>query len=280
MIEPIQDYFSIEIECRYNESKSKSGIILLNTAWVDDSDMDRNEHKRIYGKVLSVPSHYSENAYRAIDEGMPSYHKFVGHDDIVDRINRGYRNHADKAYYASTFEKYEVVTMADIAKRIDVKVGDKVYFMPQVTEDENMREKAKGREVYQMCVTDLICVVRESKQNGELNWSGELYNSTVIFNDKENGSITISKQEIIMQGENILVKPNMETWDEITTKSGIIMKPNPEAKWLEGIVAHSRHDHIVVGKKIVYLPNADCAITVEDEKYYVMPVQDIIGELT
>lgn len=247
MIQPIQDYFSVEIECRYNESKSKSGIILLNTAWVDDTDMDRNEHKRIYGKVLSTPSYYSDNAYRAIDDGMPSYHKYVGHDDIVDRINRGYRNHADKAYYASTFERYEVVTMSDISKRIDVKVGDKVYFIPQATEDENMLEKAKGREVYQICVTDLICVIRDN--------------------------------QIIMQGENVLVKPNMETWEEITTKSGIIMKPNPVSKWLEGIVAHSRHDHIVIGSKIIYLPNADCSVKIEDEQYYVMPAQDIIGEL-
>lgn len=247
MIEPIQDYYTVEIECRYNETKTKSGIILINTAWIDDTDMDRNQHKRIYGKVLAVPGTFSDTAYRAIDDGMPAYHKYVGHDDIVVRINEGYRNHAEKSYYPSTFDKYDVVTRADIAKMVNVKASDKVYFVPQVTEDENLQEKEKGREVYLMCVTDLICVVRDGA--------------------------------VVTQGEWILIKPKMETWEEITTKSGIIMKPNPESKWLEGVIAHSHHPDRNVGDHIVYLPNADCPVKIEDEDYYVMPVQDVIGKL-
>lgn len=249
MISILQDYFTVQIESRYNEVKSKAGIILINTAYIDDTDMDRNEHKRIYGTVVGVPKVFSDTPYRAIDDGMPAYHKYVGHDDIVDRINRGYTNHNDKAYYPSTFEKYDVVTMADIAKRVDVKVGDKVYFMPQATEDEHMIEKNKDGEFYRISVSEIICVVRKETK------------------------------EIIMQGEWVLVKPNTESWAEITTKSGIIMKPLPAAKWLEGIIAHSNHDHLKVGAKIVYLPNADCPVTIEDEGYYVMPAQDIIGEL-
>jgi co-chaperonin GroES (HSP10) len=247
MISILQDHFTVSIPSRYKETKTKSGIYLINTAWIDDTDMDRNEHKEICGTVLAIPPSYSDSAYRAIDDGMPAYHKFVGHDDIVDRMNRGYRNHTDKAYYASTYDRYDVLTMADIAQRVDVKVGDKVYFVPQVTEDENLLEKTKSREVYKVCVTDIICVVRDGK--------------------------------IIMQGEWALVKPDMETWDEITSKSGIVMKANPESKWLQGFVAHSSHDHLTVGNKIVYLPNADCPVKVEDEDYYVMPAQDIIGEL-
>jgi len=247
MIEPIQDYFIVEIESRYNERKTKSGIILLNTAWIDDTDMDRNEHKRICGKVLSVPQAFSDTAYRAIDDGMPAYHKYVGHDDIVVRINEGYRNHADKSYYPSTFDKYDVVTMADISKMVDVQAGDTVYFMPQVTEDENMLEKEKGREVYRMCVTDLICVVRDGK--------------------------------IITQGEWILVKPKKDTWEEITTKAGIITKSKLENKWLLATIEHSHHEGRNVGDLIVYLPNADCPVKIEDEDYFVMPAQDVIGKL-
>lgn len=247
MIEPIQDYFTVLIESRYNERKTKSGIILINTAWIDDTDMDRNEHKRIYGTVVSVPRMFSDNGYRAVDDGMPAYHKFVGHDDIVDRMNRGFTNHSDKAYYPSTYDKYDVVTMADIAERVDVQVGDKIYFMPQCTEDENLIEKNKDGEIYQISVSEIICAVRDGK--------------------------------VIMQGEWVLIKPDKETWEEITTKSGIIMKTAPENKWLRGLVAHSSHDHLKQGMRIVYLPNADCPVKVEDEDYFVMPVQDVIGEL-
>ncbi|HTJ52639.1 MAG TPA: hypothetical protein VL443_24455 [Cyclobacteriaceae bacterium] len=267
MIEPIQDYFTVAIDSRYPETKTKAGIILINTAWIDDKDMDRNEHKRIYGTVLSVPKMFSENGYRAIDDGMPAYHKYVGHDDIVDRINRGYRNHSDKAYYPSTYEKYDVVTMADIAERVDVKVGDKVYFLPQCTEDENMLEKTKEREVYQINVAEIICVVRDNKIG-----SITLDQDDSFFQKKE-------FNRIIMQGEWVLIKPDMETWDEITSPSGIILKTQPDKKWLQGIVAHSGHDHLIPGTKIVYLPNADCSVKVEDEEYFVMPAQDVIGEL-
>lgn len=276
MIEPIQDYFIVEIESRYNEAKTKSGIILINTAWIDDGEMDRNNHKRIYGKVLAVPSSFSDTGFRAIDDGMPSYHKYVGHDDIVVRINEGYRNHAEKSYYPSTFEKYDVVTMADLSKMVDVEVGDKVYFMPQATEDENMLEKEKGREIYRICVTDLICVAREQdldyvKNSDQLEW--------VDYMDGVSIPYSYFPKKIITQGEWVLIKPKMETWEEITTKSGIVIKPNPEKKWLEGIVAHSHHEHCKVGDHIVYLPNADAEVKVEDEDYFVMPVQDVIGKL-
>lgn len=280
MITPIQDYYTVEIESRYNEAKTKSGIILINTAWIDDRDMDRNEHKRIYGKVIAVPEIFSDNPYRAIDDGMPAYHKYVGHDDIVDRMNRGYTNHSDKAYYPSTFEKYDTVTMADLSELVDVKVGDKVYFMPMATEDENMLLKEKDREVYRISVTDLICVVREDEKRGNLEWSGEHMNSEVVFkDDKQNGQVRVLNKEIITQGEWVLIKPKMETWDEITTPAGIIMKSAPDKKWLEGTVAHSHHEHCKVGDHIVYLPNADAPVKIEDEDYFVMPVQDVIGKL-
>lgn len=263
MTEILQDYFTVAIESKYKEGKTKSGIILLNTAWIDDGDMDRNDHKRIDGIVLSVPEVYSDNGYRAIDDGMPTYRKFVGHDDIIDRINRGYTNHNDKTYYPSTFDQYDVVTMADIGKMVDVKVGDKIYFMPQVTEPENFLGKENGKDIYKVCVTDIICSVRNAASDAFIPAGIDL----------------LMPAKVSMQGEWTLIKPDMETWDEITTKSGIITKVAPDKKWLQGFVAHSRHDHLVVGDKIVYLPNADCEVTVEEEKYFVMPVQDVIGKL-
>src|SRR5690606_18099065 len=118
MIEPLQDYFTVCIERRYEDVQTKSGIFLLNSAWVDDEEMDRFAYKRLYGTIVNVPRMYSDEKYTAIDSGMPPYRKFIGHDDIVDRINRGYRNHAEKSYYPSTFDEYECVTMADLGKNV------------------------------------------------------------------------------------------------------------------------------------------------------------------
>jgi co-chaperonin GroES (HSP10) len=248
MITDLQDYFAVAIDCKYEESKTKSGIILLNTAYVDDTDMDRYTNKRIYGTVVAAPRSFSNNPYRAIDDGKPNYRKYIGHDDIVDKINRGYRNHAEKTYYPSTFDAYDVVTYADIAQKVDVKIGDTVYFTPQTTEPENYLGKHKGKDVYRVIVSDLWCSFRDD--------------------------------QAIMQGEWVLVKPNKETWEDITTPAGVIKKPRPDAKYLEGFIAHSKHDHLSVGTKIIYIPNADCDVKIRDEEYFIMPAQDILGELT
>lgn len=247
MIEPTQDYFIVEIERRYEDAKTKSGIIMLNTAWVDDEEMERFQYKRIYGTVLSCPLSFSENPWRPIDDGMPPYRKFVGHDDIIDRINRGHRSHDNKTYYPSTYDEYDAITMRDVAKKVDVRVGDKVYFTPQVTERENLFAKNGDAERYKVEVTQIFAVVRDGK--------------------------------LLTQGEWVLVKAIDETWEEITNKSGIITKSKPDRKWLEGIVQHSHYDHCKPGMKVIYLPNADWDVTVEGEKMCVMQVQDIIGKL-
>jgi co-chaperonin GroES (HSP10) len=260
MIELLQDYFIVSIERKYEDTKTKSGIILLNAAYVDDGDMDRYQSKRLYGDVVEAPVSFSDTPYQAVYDGMPSYRKFIGHDNIVDKINRGYRNHAEKSYYPSTFDNYDVVTMADIAKNVHVQKGDRIYFLPQCTEPENFIQNDGDKMLYKICVTDIMCAVRPG------------------IKDTDDGLLLCDR--IWMQGEWVLVKPNMETWEEITTKSGIIMKPHPTAKVLEGTVAfHTKHPWVNEGDRIVYLPNADCEVTVEGEKYWVMPVSDIIGKL-
>lgn len=251
-VEILQDHFVVEIERLYEDIKTKSGIILLNSAYIDDTDMDRNEHKRIYGTITALPLMFSDTPFKPIDTGMPPYYRFIGHDSIVDKINRGYRDHSEKSYYPSTFDDYPVLTVADMAKDVNVRIGDKVYFDPKTTEPEQLLPKENGKMRYMLHVADVFCTI------------GVLPTDDIIK----------------MQGEWVLVKPDMETWEEITTPAGIIKKPQPDKKWLQGVVAHTRHEHLRVGSKIVYLPNADCEVTVEGEKYFVMPAQDIIGELT
>jgi hypothetical protein len=272
MIEVLQDYFTVAIDCKYEEAKTKSGIIKINTAYVDDQDMDRYEHKRLYGTVLAVPAIYSNNAHRAIDEGYPRYTKFIGHDNIVDKINRGYRNHDQKSYNCSTFDAYEVVTLADIGKKMDVQIGDRLYFTAQTTEEENFLGRHNGKDTYRVIATDVICVVRDDIEEQIHSIGGDHLPFRKFFT----GALITA---IITQGEWILIRPNMETWADITTPAGVIKKPHPDKKWLEGTIAHSHHPDKLPGKRIVYMPDADAEITIEGEKYLYMPAQDVIGEL-
>lgn len=88
---------------------------------------------------------------------------------------------------------------------------------------------------------------------------------------------TVRDGEILMQGDWCLVKPEMETWQEITTKAGIIKKPNPEAKQLRGFMCHMQHiEGLEVGDKIIYVKGANWTIKVEGKEYYAIQKQDII----
>lgn len=247
--QPIEDHYIIEVERIYETTQTKAGIFRLNDAYIDDQDMDRYEHKRIYGTVVAVPAAFSDKSYRPIDTGEPAYRAFIGHEHIVDKINRGYnKSHDVKTYYPSTFEKYPSVTFADIGARVNVAVGERVYFVPQVTEHQNFQGKAAhGGLLYRMMVTDIFA----ARQRGKIR----------------------------TQGEWVLIKPNTETWEEITTPSGIIKKPQPERKYLEGTVAISHHDHCKEGMKILYVRDADCEVKINDEVYFLMPINDVLGEL-
>jgi co-chaperonin GroES (HSP10) len=146
-----------------------------------------------------------------------------------------------------TFDDFEKITLADIGRKTDIKRFDKIYFDYRVTEDDNLVGKHEGKELYKVRVDQVLCVIRED--------------------------------EIIVQGGWCLVEPNMETWEEITTKSGIVMKPQPQAKYLEGIVRHISPDYnIVAGDKILYEKHADWTVHIEGNDYYAIEESDILGK--
>lgn len=240
-----QDYITFTIDKRY-EDKTKSGIIQIATTYLDPEESDRFSHKRLFGTVISVPKTFSEAKVRAIDPGLPTSKVFVGHDWIADKISRGYTNHSIKDYYPSTYDAYEFITMADIAKLCDIRVGDTVYFDEKITEFENYLGILDGKEHFRAPISEVFCVIRDGK--------------------------------ILMQGGWVLVEPDMETWDDIKTPSGIIKKTKPEAKALQGFIRHVRnHEFMEAGQKIVYIANADWTLKVEGKEYYVILEDDILG---
>lgn len=241
-----QDYITFTIEKRY-EDKTKSGLIIIDSNYIDPEESDRFNHKRLFGTVISVPSTFSKTKVRAIDPGLPTIKAFVGHDWIQDKVNRGYKNHSNKDYYPSTVDEFKFITLADIGKLCDIQVGDTVYFDEKVTEFENYLGELDGKEHFRARIDEVFCVIRDGK--------------------------------ILMQGGWVLVEPEMETWKDITTKSGIIKKTKPEPKPLRAIIQHVRlHDFMKVGQNITYITDSDWTIKIEGKQYYVIQESDILGE--
>lgn len=241
----LEDHITFTIDKRY-EDQAKSGIILINTAWIDDEEADRFIHKRLYGTVITMPLGYSDTKIKAIDQGHPEVKMFIGHEWIIDKINRGYTNHNSKDYCPSTVDEWEFVTMKDIAKFCDIKPGDTIYFDEKVTEPENYLGKHDGKEYFKCPINEVLCVVRERSIHMQAGW--------------------------------VLVEPDMETWDEITTKAGVIKKVKPEAKVLQGFIRHIRNrSDMKPGQHILYTMNADWALKIEGKEYYVIQEDDILA---
>lgn len=242
----LHDSYIVAIDQKYESTVSKSGILSLNTAYMNDEAEDRHASKRVYGTVMQCPAMFSDISVSLVNTGNPPAHGYIGHDLIQAKSNAGYSLRALPAYYPSTFEGYEMITMKDVAKKVDVQLGDRVYFAYNVTEPENFLGKnQKGHELYRVQVDMVYAVVRDGV--------------------------------ILMQGGWVLVEPEMETWEEIKTPSGIYKKPRPEAKYLLGKVKHiQEHDALSPGDRIMYMHDADAPMKVEGVDYYCMHISEIL----
>lgn len=245
----VQDYFTISVERIYEDAgqTTKAGIIKLNETWIDPEEEKRFVYKRLHGTVVSGPLGFSNQATGDfIPVGIPEPKAYVSHDHISNYHQRGYKNFSRDDYHAGTFEGYEMITLADYAKRVNVKQGDKVYFMETVTESENFLGHYGDKSMLFRCRVDqIICSVRDG--------------------------------QIIMQGTWVLVDPVMESWGEITTETGIITKVAPEGKPLRAHVRHIQADDSnEPGDQIFYLPDSNWGITVEGKEYFGIREKEII----
>jgi co-chaperonin GroES (HSP10) len=145
--------------------------------------------------------------------------------------------------------------MADLGAKMKVEVGDKVYFDYQISDKENLLGMHNGAKMYKVNVDQIYCSIR-----------------------RERSKVDHRFRDIIhMQGGWVLVAPDVETWEEIKTPSGLMKKPKPEAKSLLGFVRHIRPGiDLKSGDHIVYVRNADYVVLVEGTPYYVMREDDIL----
>ena len=244
----LNDYYTIAIDQLYETQSKDSKIIKLNEAWMDPEEGARFVHKRLYGTVVSGPMGFSDIVQEAIPPGYPEPKAFVSGDKIQEQRNLGDRTWSKQNYNPGTFEGYQVVTLADYSKDMDVREGDKVYFMETVTEPENFLGFWGDKKALYRCRADnVICVVR----NGE----------------------------ILMQGSWVLIEPVYESWEEITTPSGIVMQPKPNIKYLMGTIKHIDDQESKAGDKIFYIPDSNWGITVEDVDYFGIRKKEILVKI-
>lgn len=263
------DYYLVLVDQLFESSVTPSGIITRNTAVIDEETEDRSEVKRRYGKVLEVPLNFTDTVVAPVDPGLPSPKRFVGHDWIeMMRMmghKQGVRPYDEKVYYPSTFENYDVVTCADISKLVDAQPGDKVYFSENATEEERKMGPYQGGQMYAVRVDEIQAVVRKK----------------AVFE----GYNAYQKPKIIMQGGWVLVKLDMETWEEITIpipgqEQGLIIKSTPEAKPLRGWVEAVNHrQDLKRGDHIIFERDADAPCTIEGQDYTLMKDEDILATI-
>lgn len=243
-----EDSFMMTIDMRYEVSVSEAGIISLSSAWVNDQTAERFEHKRIYGTIVAPPVGFSNKVLELMDPGYPTPKAYISGEYIEAKLKSGNRKYGKEYYSCAGFDEFEKVTMADWAANTDIRMFDKVYFDPRVTEPENLLGYHERKEMYKIQVDEIICSVRDGK--------------------------------IITQGEWCLVEADMETWQEIRTERGIYKKPAPEAKQLRGIMRHFKErEGLEEGDTIVFVHGSDWNMKVEGKTYYAIQNSDIICKL-
>lgn len=173
-------------------------------------------------------------------------------------------------------KKGEYIRRNDIAP--EVQAGDKIYFHFNTLAQE-MNHLAHGR--YKVAYENIICAIRE-------------------HDDKYN--------EMVMIGGHCLIRPDIESWDDITiptykVSNGVplvdaqgnkIKKPKdqwiqikvvPEARSLRGFVVNCgtplkmENDELAQDDHIIYRKNADWELTIEQQQFYVIRQMHIIAKI-
>lgn len=262
-----RDFYLVFVDDIWESRRTTSGLITSNTAIHSSTEEveDRGEFKRRYGIVLQLPATFSDDDLEMIDPGLPTPRKYVSHDWIQMMKNagyRGYRDHENPAgkYYPSTWEGYDTVKISDRAKRVNVSVGDKIYFEHTSTDMERYmgpytHNGLKGH-MFAIQVNEILCSVKKSP----------------IFLNHQH----YVKEKITPQGGWVFVELDMESWESITTPNGVIIKMAPEALPLQGNVLHAQNAGLV-GKTVLFTRDADAPVTVDGVEMTSMQEDEILA---
>lgn len=265
-----RDFLIVWVDNIWETAKTRQGIITLNDAFTAKQNVEeteeRGESKRRYGRVMSLPMSLSDDVMvDIIEPSSPQPRKFIGHEYIQKmnrRRERGFRNHENprSRYYPSTFEKYEFVSVYDVAKNNTVKVGDKVYFTVNATDLERYLGPYKDGHLFSMRADEILCTIKLSP----------------IFQNHEH----YTQKTIIPQNDWVFAQLDMEDWKDITKEIAgktVYLKVAPEALPLRGKVIAGPDG--LKDKHIFFEREADAPINVEGMDLTCMRKIDVLATL-
>ena len=237
----------VSVDQLYESSVNKDGILTLASTWVNDKTIERFGHKRVYGRVEMCPLTFSNKVIELIDPGYPSPKIHISGEYIGRKRREGYKT--DKLSYSPAgCDGYQVQTMADVARECDIRRFDKIYFDPIVTEPENYLGPHEKQHLYKILPSNIVCVVRDG--------------------------------EILMQGDWCFLEAIKETYDDITTPTGILMKPMPGEKFMQGRMMYYRDfPGVEQGDIVLHMPGLNWLFLCEGRTYYAVQREFIFAKL-
>lgn len=246
---PYQDYVFFAIEKEFEDIVGSIMISHGHTSYEASLSDAVNSQRRIYGDVLAIPMKYSDQIVTAIDPGVAPARTGIDGAFIEYQRKYGLKKIYDAGdYYPSTY-KPKFITRKDIAKLIDIKPGERIYYDYKTITEENRVGRIlldKWRDIYKVRCEEILCTV-----NGE---------------------------GLKMQGGWALVEKDMQKWSDITSETGIILQPYIRKKAYRGFVRYIREGaDAVAGDHIIYHFDADWPVTVEEKEYFAIKESDILA---
>ncbi len=250
------DFIFIKIDSEYEEKVSRGTLelelmsfdkVIIDQA--DDSITYNNLiHKRVQGKVVSIPEKLSSNilSYQKYP-GLPQPNRYVSHDMIQ-------QHGTQLLQYDCSLWEPEYYKYCDIPQ--EVQVGDTVYFHFMTVEPEN-RVKEGGEKIYKLGYQNIFCIVR----NGEIIATSGYCLIEAIYPE---GAVDI--------GNNV---------KGFVSKSGIVTQIGVNYTMQEGIVRHAckpfKGDNIDFkeGDHIVFKKFGDFVVKIEGKDYFILKYFDI-----
>ncbi len=209
--------------------------------------------------------------------------------DCLSRVPIAQETQGTPSYISHGSYKYKY--RSDIV--MEVKVGDKIYFHHNTLFSEDGMKNLVAKNTYKVSYDSIQCAVRERGSRVVKDENGPYDHETY--------------SDIIMIGSYCLIRPDMETWEDITiptfeTANGVplvngsgekILRPKekwlqtkvePQAKHLQGFVVavgtplKGDLAELAFNDGIWYRKHADWEVEIEGQKYYMIRQRNIIAK--
>lgn len=283
--QPLHDHVIFTTDNVYEEMLSTH--IYSNTAIINEAELDasRHIHRKIHGTVIGIPKGLTRTKIGEEHEGAPVPKRNYSHDQVMKLENMGFSHNGRKDNWCTPHEP-KGIYLSDLTSKMDLQIGDKIYFEYNTLEEENELGWFEGKKVFKVRYDNVICAVRkwtDEEIKSLVPWTKQAmeakYPQRKFLNQEIYDHIKSESSNTIMQAGWVLITPEMESWEDFMTESGIVVKSSLDPKPLRGFVAFiSNSDYgIKKGDNIAFAADSEWVNVIEGSKYFVMQEKYILG---